>query len=96
MFLKNVLFENILNSSFFFNNQDEIKRDYAYGVKDQELRRVKLLPWFPDDCTDIDNIPVEPDESYFMVTNGFIFDLSTKKTKTILGFFGFVFGNEAL
>jgi hypothetical protein len=47
--------------------RDEIKRDYAYGVKDEELRKAKLLPWFNVDLTDIDSNQVEPDEAYFMV-----------------------------
>lgn len=49
-------------------------RDYAYGIKDEKLRKAKLLPWNEDD--DIEDIfadegdptvQPEPEMSYFRV-----------------------------
>ena len=51
-------------------------RDYAYGIKDKNIRKAKLVPWNEDedldDLEDIDNdedptVQPEPDISYFTV-----------------------------
>ena len=47
--------------------KDEVTRDFANGVKDEQLRRAKLVPWLETDCTDIDTKQEEPNEAYFMV-----------------------------
>lgn len=51
-------------------------RDYAYGIKDKNIRKAKLVPWNEDEDLDdlegIDNdedptFQPEPDISYFTV-----------------------------
>ena len=52
---------------------DELTRDYVYSIKDEKLRRVKLLPWLEDEddledlCDTDPTIQIEPDTNYFNV-----------------------------
>jgi tubulin--tyrosine ligase-like protein 12 len=56
---------------------DEITRDYVYGIQNKEMRRSKLTPWQNDidiDSEDLgyDDDPTiqdEPEIDYFQVTN---------------------------
>ena len=50
---------------------DELTRDYAYNVKDEKLRKCKLLPWIEEYMDEIIEEETtdqqEPDIEYFKV-----------------------------
>jgi hypothetical protein len=50
------------------NIVEEITRDFANGVKDDFIRRAKLVPWLNNDCTDICTEQSEPNDDYFKVS----------------------------
>ena len=58
---------------------DEVTRDYVYSIKDEKLRRAKLIPWLEDEidqdelCESDPRVQNEPDENYFNVNRYFLF-----------------------
>ncbi|XP_064613317.1 tubulin--tyrosine ligase-like protein 12 [Liolophura sinensis] len=52
------------------NQGEEVTRDFVENVHDPLKRRARLLPWKPDDLTDIPVTQVEPDEEYFLEYRG--------------------------
>jgi hypothetical protein len=52
---------------------DEVTRDYVYSIKDEQLRKAKLIPWLEDEidqdelCESDPSVQNEPDENYFNV-----------------------------
>ena len=58
---------------------DEVTRDYVYSIKDEKLRKAKLIPWLEDEidqddlCESDPRVQSEPDENYFNVKRIFLF-----------------------
>lgn len=46
---------------------DEATRDFVDGELDPAKRRARLIPWIPQDLSDVSFTQVEPDISYFQV-----------------------------
>lgn len=65
---------------------EEIKRDYLYGIKDEKLRKAKLVPWTDydeDEDEPLDSEPTvqdEPSIEYFMVYKLYIIYLNLYNT----------------
>ncbi len=50
--------------------QDELTRDYVYGIRDETLRKCKLIPWIEDYEEELANGSIEqkePNTDYFNV-----------------------------
>ena len=56
---------------------DEVTRDYVYSIKDEKLRKAKLIPWLEDEIDQDElsesdpRLQNEPDENYFNVKRNF-------------------------
>lgn len=44
---------------------DEVTRDFAYGETDALVRRCRLLPWKPDELSDVSSDTHEPPDQYY-------------------------------
>jgi hypothetical protein len=51
---------------------DEVTRDYVYSIKDEQLRKAKLIPWLEDEidqdelCESDPSVQNEPADEYFV------------------------------
>jgi predicted Mrr-cat superfamily restriction endonuclease len=51
---------------------DEVTRDYVYSIKDEKLRKAKLIPWLEDEidqddlCESDPRVQNEPTAEYFV------------------------------